>query len=63
MARRGVRRKKIYELIKKRETMSLEQIRSLTDVNYNTIRSSVIKLTNEGFIERVGRGIYKIKRK
>ena len=61
MARKKGCQKKIYELIKKRGTMSLEEIQSSTDINYNTTRSAVITLTNKGLIERVGKGVYKIK--
>ena len=61
MARKKGCQKKIYELIKKRETMSLKEIQSCTDINYNTIRSAVISLTNKGLIERVDRAVYKIK--
>jgi len=43
--------------------MSLKQIQSSTSINYNTIRSAVIGLTNKGLITRVGRGVYKIKEK
>ena len=56
---RGKKRKEIYEMIKKAKTISLEEINASTDINYNTIRSAVIGLTNAGLIERVGRGTYR----
>jgi predicted transcriptional regulator of viral defense system len=56
---RGEKRKKIYEIIKKAEEISLKDIRASTDINYNTIRGAVIALTNEGLIKRVKRGAYK----
>jgi DeoR/GlpR family transcriptional regulator of sugar metabolism len=58
---RGEKRKKIYELIKKKEKISLKEIKMSTGINYNTIRSAVIGLTNSGLIERIGRGIYKLR--
>jgi len=62
MTKKRGAQKKIYELIKKREKISLEEIRSLTVINHNTIRGAVVHLTNKGLIERIGRGIYKIKK-
>ena len=59
--KRGERYTEIYEIIKKAESMSIAEIRELTDINYNTIRSTVIRLTNRGLIERVGWGVYKHK--
>ena len=61
MARKRVLMKKIHELIKKRETISLQEIQASTNINYNTIRSAVIRLKNEGLIERVDRGVYESK--
>ena len=55
------KRKEIYEMIRKAKTMSLQEIKASTDTNYNTIRSAVIGLTNFGLIERIGRGLYKLK--
>jgi predicted transcriptional regulator of viral defense system len=60
---RGEKRKEIYEMIKKAKTISLKEIKASTTINYNTIRSAVIGLTNLGLIERIGRGIYKPKSK
>jgi len=59
----GEKRKEIYEMIKKAKTISLKEIKASTTINYNTIRSAVIGLTNSGLIERIGRGIYKPKSK
>ena len=56
---RGEKRKEIYEMIKKAEKISLQEIKASTNINYNTIRSAVIGLTKAELIERVGRGIYK----
>lgn len=57
---RGEKTLKVYEAIKKAgETISIRKIRSLTDVNHNTIRGAVQRLTVQGLIKRVGRGVYK----
>jgi predicted transcriptional regulator of viral defense system len=58
---RGEKRKEIYEMIKKAKTISLKEIKASTNINYNTVRSAVISLTNSGLIERIERGIYKSK--
>jgi predicted transcriptional regulator of viral defense system len=58
---RGEKRKEIYLMIKKTKHMSLKEIKASTNINYNTIRSAVIGLTNSGLIERIGRGLYKLK--
>jgi len=58
---RGKKRKEIFEMIKKAERISLKELRASTNINYNTIRSAVISLTNDGLIERIERGIYKAK--
>lgn len=55
--------KVIYELIRKNETMSIREIQSSANMNYNTIRSALVGLTNKEWIERVGRGVYRIKKK
>jgi len=54
--------KEVYKIIKKAGTISLKEIRSSTDMNYNSVRGAVIRLTNDGLIERVGYGVYKIKK-
>jgi len=57
---RGQKRKEVFEIIKKaKKEISLEEIKSSTNINYNTIRSSVIGLTKSGLIERIKRGVYK----
>jgi len=48
-------------MIKKAKKISLKEIKASTNINYNTIRSAVIGLTNSGLIERIERGIYKPK--
>jgi len=58
---RGEKRKKILEIIKKSKMISLQEIKKSTNINYNTIRSTVISLTKAGIIERVERGVYKAK--
>jgi predicted transcriptional regulator of viral defense system len=58
---RGEKRKKILEIIKKSKMISLQEIKKSTNINYNTIRSTVINLTKAGIIERVERGVYKAK--
>lgn len=55
------KRKEIYEMIKKEKTMSLQEIKASTNINYNTIRSAVIGLREYGLIEWVKRGVYKLK--
>lgn len=52
---------KVYCIVKDRKKVTVEELRKLTDVNYNSIRSSLIRLTSLGLIERVDRGTYKIK--
>jgi len=54
---------RIYELIKEKKKMSIEEIRSSVSANYNTIRSGLIRLTNLGLIERINRGVYEYKSK
>jgi len=58
---RGERRRKIYEIIKKKKKVSLKELRASTKINYNTIRSAVITLTKNGLIERIEKGVYKAK--
>jgi DeoR/GlpR family transcriptional regulator of sugar metabolism len=58
---RGEKKREIYEMIKKMRKISLKEIKASTDINYNTIRSSVISLTKAGLIKRIERGIYKAK--
>lgn len=56
---RGEKTEKVYETIKKAdEPVSIGEIRSSTDVNYNTIRGAVQRLTKQGLIERVEKGVY-----
>ncbi|MGF3573661.1 MAG: DNA-binding protein [Candidatus Bathyarchaeia archaeon] len=57
---RGRKKKVVFEIIKKaKKEISLGEIKSSTNINYNTIRSSVISLTKAGMIERIKRGVYK----
>ncbi|MEM2954269.1 MAG: hypothetical protein QXU21_08380, partial [Candidatus Bathyarchaeia archaeon] len=58
---RGKKRKEIFEIIKKAKRISLKEIKASTNINYNTVRSSVIGLTKAGLIERIDRGVYKAK--
>jgi DeoR/GlpR family transcriptional regulator of sugar metabolism len=58
---RGEKRKKIYEIIQKKGKISLKEIRALSGINYNTIRSSVIGLTKARLIKRIERGVYQSK--
>jgi len=64
LVKREVRgqKKTILDFVKRKTEVSLEDIRESTKINYNTIRSAVISLTKEGFIEKIGRGKYKIKK-
>ncbi|MFP3131182.1 MAG: DNA-binding protein [Nitrososphaeria archaeon] len=55
------KKKEIYEIIKNAKTISLVEIKASTNINYNTIRSSVVSLTKAGLIERVGKGTYRAK--
>jgi len=41
--------------------VSLKEIKASTDINYNTIRSTVVSLTKTGLIERIEKGVYKAK--
>jgi predicted transcriptional regulator of viral defense system len=52
----------ILGFIRRENEASLENIRESTKINYNSIRSAVVCLTNEGLIERIGRGKYKIRK-
>lgn len=52
---------KVYELIKEKKRVSIREVREAIPANYNTIRSGLIRLTNEGLIERVGRGVYEYR--
>ena len=58
---RGEIRRKIYEIIKKKKKVSLKELRASTQINYNTIRSTVISLTKAGLIKRVDKGLYEAK--
>ena len=58
---RGKKRREVFEIIKKAKRISLKEIKASTNINYNTIRSSVIGLTKAGLIERAERGVYKAK--
>ncbi|MGB9756762.1 MAG: hypothetical protein ACPLVJ_03165, partial [Candidatus Bathyarchaeales archaeon] len=58
---RGKKRREVFEIIKKAKRISLKEIKASTNINYNTIRSSVISLTKAGLIERAERGVYKAK--
>lgn len=55
-------RNEIYEIIRKSKQISVDEIKSSTKINYNTVRSALIKLTKDGLIERIERGTYRIKR-
>ncbi|PSN83020.1 hypothetical protein B9Q01_06140 [Candidatus Marsarchaeota G1 archaeon OSP_D] len=55
------KKKEIYKIIKSAKTISLAEIKASTNINYNTIRSSVVSLTKAGLIERVGKGTYRAK--
>jgi len=61
--KRGWRMKKIYEIVKEKKRVSVREIMDSTDINYNTIKSSLITLTNQGLIERIGKGKYQHKSK
>jgi predicted transcriptional regulator of viral defense system len=54
-------KKRIYEMIKSKEKITLKEIRASTNINKNTIRSAVISLNRAGLIERIGKGTYKAK--
>jgi len=55
--------KTIFEIIKQAGEISLKELKGSTEINYNTIRSALIRLTNQGLIDRVGRGKYQFKKK
>lgn len=54
--------KTIFEIIRPAGEISLEELKDSTEINYNTIRSAVIRMTDQGLIERVGRGKYQFKK-
>jgi len=58
---REEKKRQIYKIIKREKKVLLKELRHSTKINYNTIRSSVIRLTEAGFIKRVGRGLYEAK--
>jgi len=41
--------------------MTLDEIWEATGFNPNTMRGVVVRLTNAGLIERVGKGVYRKK--
>lgn len=56
---KGEKTKKIYEIIEKTERpLSLKELRTLTNLNYNTIRGTVNRLVKQGLIKRVNKGVY-----
>ncbi len=59
--RKGTITYEVYELFEDKKKMSIEEVRSSIQANYNTVRSALIRLTNLGLVERVGRGEYKYK--
>ena len=54
--------KTIFEIIKQAGEISLKELKGSTEINYNTIRSAVIRMTDQGLIERVGYGKYQFKK-
>jgi len=54
----GKNRLAIYDIIRKKGTISLEELRNTTSINYNSIKSAVIGLTKAGKIKRVKDGVY-----
>lgn len=50
----------IHDAIRKAKTVTVDELRASTSINYNTIRGILVALTNAGMIERVERGVYKI---
>lgn len=59
--RKGTITYEVYELFEDKKKMSIEEVRSSIQANYNTVRSALIRLTNLGLVKRVGRGKYKYK--
>lgn len=58
---RGSKTKEVFEVIKNvGKPVSIKEIRTSTDVNYNTIRGAVQRLVKQGLIKRVDRGVYKV---
>jgi predicted transcriptional regulator of viral defense system len=51
----------IYRIVKERKKITLKELRKLCKVNYNSVRGSLIRLTNLGLLERVERGTYRLK--
>jgi len=57
----GEEKRLILEVIRKNGTMTLDEIWEATGFNPNTMRGVVVRLTNAGLIERVGKGVYRKK--
>jgi len=58
---KGRKTKEVFEVIKNvGKSVSIKEIRTLTNVNYNTIRGAVQRLAKQGLIKRVDRGVYKV---
>ncbi len=54
-------KKEILAVFAQKGKMSLTEIWEITGFNPNTIRGVCVRLTKEGELERIGKGIYKIK--
>jgi len=54
--------KQVYDIVKKSKKVSLQELKKKTNINYNTIRGAVIRLTKRGLIKRIGRGVYELKK-
>ena len=59
--RKGTTTYEVFELLEDKKDMSIEEVKSSIQANYNTVRSALIRLTNLGLIDRVGRGEYRYK--
>jgi len=59
--RAGQTKREVLRVIKEKGPISLTEIWEATGINPNTIRGSVVSLTNSGLVERVGKGVYKAK--
>lgn len=58
---RGMKTKRIYNTIREaNKPVSIKEIVEKTGINYNTVRGVVQRLSKQGLIRRLSKGIYEI---
>jgi len=59
--REGTKTKQIFDTIKEaKKPISINEIRSSTGINYNTVRGAINRLIKQGLIKRVKKGVYRV---